>query len=44
LCETARWRKIHARPAIRYLIDEGRIVREPTSGQLKADTLLRPKN
>lgn len=43
LRETARWRKKHARPAISYLIGEGRMMREPTSGQLRGDTVLRPK-
>lgn len=43
LCETARWRRTHARPAIRYLIDEGRLSREPVGGQLKAETVLRAK-
>jgi three-Cys-motif partner protein len=43
LRETARWRKTHARPAIRYLIDEGRMAREPANGQLRGDTVLRPK-
>jgi three-Cys-motif partner protein len=44
LRETARWRPTHARRAILYLIDQGRIAREPASGQLKANTLLRLKH
>jgi three-Cys-motif partner protein len=44
LRETARWRQTHARPAIQYLIGEGRLVRQPTAGQLRADTVLRPKD
>lgn len=44
LTDTARWRNTHARPAIRYLIEEGRITREPASGQLTAGTLLRIKS
>jgi three-Cys-motif partner protein len=44
LTETARWRETHARPAIRYLLDEGRLNREPASGQLTAGTVLRIKS
>lgn len=39
--ETARWRTTHARVAIRFLIEQGRLSREPSGGQLKADTALR---
>ena len=44
LRETARWRKKHAWPAIQYLIGEGRMTREPANGQLRGDTVLRPKS
>jgi three-Cys-motif partner protein len=39
--ETSRWRSRDARPAIRYLVHEGRVSREPVSGQLTRTTLLR---
>lgn len=44
LRQTARWRSADARPAIRYLLEEGRIMRDSTGGQLKADTVLRAAN
>lgn len=40
LTETARWRATQARPAIRYLINERRILRQPEQGPLRSDTLL----
>lgn len=44
LHETARWRQTHARPAIHYLLKEGRLTRQPAGGQLKADTVLLPRD
>lgn len=40
LRETARWLPKHAEKAVRYLIDEGRVTREPESGRLTRQTRL----
>lgn len=41
LRETARWLPKHARSAVAYLVNEGRVGREPESGQLTRDVVLR---
>jgi three-Cys-motif partner protein len=41
LRETARWLPKHAREAIQYLLSEGRLAREPASGRLTKESLLR---
>ncbi|GAA2004579.1 three-Cys-motif partner protein TcmP [Nocardioides kribbensis] len=39
--ETSRWRETDARPAIRHLLEEGRIARNPAKGHLTSTTRLR---
>jgi three-Cys-motif partner protein len=41
LRETARWLPKHAKDAAQYLLDEGRLAREPASGRLTKATVLR---
>jgi three-Cys-motif partner protein len=41
LRETARWLPKHAKEAVRYLLEEGRLIREPAGGHLTKETVLR---
>jgi three-Cys-motif partner protein len=41
LRDTARWLPKHAKDAVQHLLTEGRIVREPASGRLSREVLLR---
>jgi hypothetical protein len=40
LKETARWLPKHAEEAVRYLLADGRLSREPAAGRLTKDTRL----
>jgi three-Cys-motif partner protein len=44
LRETAKWLPKHAREAVRYLLGEGRVLREPARGQLSRGVVLRLAN
>jgi hypothetical protein len=41
LRETARWLPRHAKDAVQYLLDNGRLSREPASGRLTRASVLR---
>lgn len=41
LRETARWLPKHAKDAVQFMVDEGRVVREPATGRLTKASVLR---
>lgn len=41
LCETARWRRTHARPAVRDLRESGVVTVEPSTGQITGRTVVK---